>query len=59
MMKKVPLKLTSGRKITLPEDVCEKLGIKIGDHVVLELSEREATLKPFEDYEAVNNDVEG
>lgn len=47
----VPLKVTSGRKVTLPKDICEKLGVEEGDHIVLEMKGGEAIMRPFKNYE--------
>lgn len=49
-MKKAVL-LASGRKITLPEPICEELEITEGDQVVLEVQSNSVLLTPLSKYE--------
>ncbi len=40
------VKLSSKRQITLPANICRNLGIKEGDHLILEIKDGHATLIP-------------
>lgn len=53
---KIPIKLTSGRKITVPKDACDAVNMDVGDHFILEVkgNDGELTLRPLEDYEVVD-----
>lgn len=48
---RVPLKIASGRKLTLPKSVCKELGLEEGDHIMLEIKSEKAVMIPLNRYE--------
>ncbi len=41
-------RVLGGRRITIPEDSGEKLGINVGDYVLVETTDRGITIRPVD-----------